>query len=166
MILTKLKDFLDQQKIKYAVITHSEAFTAEEIAVTSHVPKKEIAKTVIVKLDDKMTMAVVPATDMVDLRLLKKSLGATKAELASEDEFKDRFPQCEVGAMPPFGNLFDMDVIIADDFTRDGAIVFNAGTHRDLVRMAYRDFERLVQPRIAAFSVVRKSHADDWNTKV
>jgi Ala-tRNA(Pro) deacylase len=155
MILKKLTDFLDSHDIKYTVLSHSQAFTAREIATTAHVPGKELAKTVIVKVDDRMMMAVVPASDMVDFKSLRKLIGATSVRLANEDEFKGLFPECELGAMPPFGNLYNMDVLVADDLVEDQEIAFNAGTHRELVKMAYKDFERLVQPKVVRISVRR-----------
>jgi len=152
MPVKKLKDFLDNQKIKYVTITHSPTYTAQEIAASAHIPGKELAKTVIVKLDDKMAMAVLPASSKVVFDLLKKAAGANKAELASEKEFKDLFPECEVGAMPPFGNLYGMEVFVADSLAEDEEIAFNAGSHTELIRLAYKDFERVVKPKVAIFS--------------
>jgi Ala-tRNA(Pro) deacylase len=163
MVLKKLKEFLDSHNIKYTVLSHSQAFTAQEIAAVAHVPSKELAKAVIVKFDGKMIMVVVPASDMVDFKSLKKLVGATAVRLANEDEFKGLFPECELGAMPPFGNLYNIDVLVADDLAEDQEIAFNAGTHRELVKMAYKDFEHLVQPKIARISVKRNiSEEEGW----
>jgi len=148
----KLKDFLSREGVKYVSIYHSPAYTAQEIAALTHIPGKELAKTVMVKLDGKMAMAVLPASYRVDLDLLKKASGARSVELASEEEFRDRFPGCEVGAMPPFGNLYGMEVYAAQSLAKDKTIAFNAGTHFELIRMAYQDFERLVQPKVVKFS--------------
>jgi len=148
----KLREFLDKGNIRYVTITHSPVYTAQEIAASAHVPGKELAKTVVVKLDGKMAMAVLPASDKVDFELLRKVSGAGKAELASEQEFKDLFPECDVGAMPPFGNLYNMDVFASDSLARDEEIAFNAGSHTELVRMKYKDYERLVKPRTAVIS--------------
>ena len=104
MPVKKLKDFLDAEKVKYIMISHSQAFTAQETAASAHISGKELAKTVMVKIDGKMAMAVLPASYRVDFELLKKAAGAKEAELATEDEFKGMFPGCDVGAMPPFGN--------------------------------------------------------------
>ncbi len=153
MALTRLKEFLDSHNIKYVVISHSLAYTAQGIAALTHIPGQELAKTVMVKIDAVLAMAVVPASCHVDLRLLKDVVGAKTVELAAEGEFKDRFPDCDLGAMPPFGNLYDMDVYVADSLTEDEEIAFNAGSHTELVRMAYRDFERLVQPQVMRFAV-------------
>jgi Ala-tRNA(Pro) deacylase len=150
----KLKEFLDHQNIKYVSITHSKAYTAQQIAASAHIPGRELAKTVMVELDDQMVMAVLPASYQVDLDQLADAVGARTARLASEREFKDLFPDCEIGAMPPFGNLYGMDVYVAKSLTKDDQIAFNAGTHTELIQMAYDDFERLVQPKVISFSMV------------
>jgi len=152
MPVQKLKEFLDSNDVKYVVIKHSAAFTAQEIAASAHVPGKELAKTVMVKIDGKMAMAVVPASYRVDMERLKSVAGAGSVELASEQEFKDMFPACEVGGMPPFGNLYDMDVFVAQSLAEDEEIAFNAGSHTELVRLAFSDFERLVQPKVGKLS--------------
>jgi len=152
MSLTTLKQFLDSQQIKYIVISHSVAYTAQGIAALAHIPGKELAKTVIVKIDGVLAMAVVPASRHVDLVLLKAAAAAKTAELASEADFKSRFPDCETGAMPPFGNLYQMAVIADENLARDQVIAFNACTHRELVRLTWEDFERLVKPKIANIS--------------
>jgi len=148
MSLTKLKEFLDANKVKYVAISHSVAYTAQGIAALVHIPGKELAKTVVVRIDRDLAMAVVPASCHVDLALLKKAAGASTVQLATEDEFKDRFPDCETGAMPPFGNLYGMTVFADEGLTEDQEIAFNAGSHRELVRMAWLDFERLVKPKM------------------
>ena len=153
MPVKRLKEFLDSHNMKYVTISHSRAFTAQETATSAHIPGKELAKTVMVKTDGKMAMAVLPASYKVDFDLLKKATGSGKIEIADEEEFKGLFPGCEVGAMPPFGNLYGMDVFVAKSLTEDEEIAFNAGSHRELVRMAYKDFEGLVKPRVMKFSV-------------
>ncbi|MEK9135628.1 MAG: YbaK/EbsC family protein [Bacteroidota bacterium] len=160
MVLKRLVEFLDDNKIKYVVIHHSQAFTAREVAASAHIPGKDIAKTVIVKTDGKPTMAVLPASQMIDLRLLKEATGASKVELAGEAEFNTLFPECEVGAMPPFGSLFGMEVVVADTLTQDEEIAFNAGSHRELVKMSYKDFEHLVKPKVLKFSIERRVRPD------
>ena len=151
MPVKKLKDFLDSNNIKYVVISHSTAYTAQEVAASSHIPGKEMAKTVMVKIDDKMAMAVLPAAFKVDFDLLKETIGAGNIELADEYEFKDMFPECEVGAMPPFGNLYGMDVYMAESLVEEEEIAFNAGSHTELIKLAYKDFERLVKPKVLKF---------------
>lgn len=148
MPLARLKEFLDSHKIKYVVISHSVAYTAQGIAALTHISGKELAKTVMVKIDGALAMAVVPASCHVDFGLLKTAAGAKTVELASEEEFRDQFPDCETGAMPPFGNLYGISVFADESLTRDKEIAFNAGSHRELVRMAWEDLERLVRPRI------------------
>ncbi len=106
MPLQKLREFLDQNSVKYVSISHSPAYTAQEIAASAHIPGQELAKTVMVKLDGKMAMAVLPASFKVDLDHLGSATGADAVELATEEEFKGLFPGCEPGAMPPFGNLW------------------------------------------------------------
>ena len=148
----KLKQFLDSHNIKYVSIKHSEAYTAQEIAASAHIPGKELAKTVIVKIDGNMAMAVLPAGYKVEFQLLKEAAKANKVELASEEEFKDVFPDCEIGAMPPFGNLYGLEVFVAKTLAEDNEIAFNAGSHIELIKLAYKDFENLVNPKILKFS--------------
>jgi Ala-tRNA(Pro) deacylase len=153
MPVRKLKEFLDNQNIKYVTISHSAAYTAQEIAASAHIPEKELAKTVMVKINGKMAMAVLPASYNVDFDLFKKVAGTSKVELATEKEFKDMFPGCDVGAMPPFGNLYGMDVFVAESLAEDEEIAFNAGSHAELIRLAYKDFERLAKPKVGRFSL-------------
>jgi Ala-tRNA(Pro) deacylase len=152
MPVQRLKEFLDDNDVRYVRIQHSPAFTAQEIAASAHIPGKELAKTVMVKIDGKMAMAVLPASYKVDMEKLKAATGAGSVELAGEQEFKDMFPACEIGAMPPFGNLYGMEVYAAEVLTEDEEIAFNAGSHTELIRLAYADFERLVQPKVTKLS--------------
>ncbi|MCW0484340.1 aminoacyl-tRNA deacylase [Gaoshiqia sediminis] len=155
MPIKKLKEYLDKNNIEYITIRHSLAYNAQRIAATTHIPGKELAKTVMVKIDGRMAMAVLPASYLINLKLLKETTGAKKVEIANELEFKHLFPDCEIGAMPPFGNLYDMEVYVAESLADDEEIAFNAGTHVELIRMAYADFERLVQPVVLQFSNAR-----------
>ena len=147
-----LKEYLDNNDIKYVSIMHSLAFTSVEIAKHSHIPSKEMAKTVILKVDGELAMAVVPATIKVDIELLKDALDSDNITLATEPEFTKRFPDCEVGAMPPFGNLYDMNVFVDEDLTEDREIAFNAGSHLEVIKMNYKDFENLVKPQFIMLS--------------
>lgn len=147
MTTAKLKQFLDSNQVKYVTIKHSPSYTAQEVAATAHVPGNSMAKTVIVKLDGTMAMVVEPASHKVNFDKLKSLSGAKEVELASESEFQQRFPECELGAMPPFGNLYGMDVFVAKSLSSDGEITFNAGTHSELIKMSYKDFARLVSPK-------------------
>jgi Ala-tRNA(Pro) deacylase len=152
----KLKEFLDSNRVKYVSISHSSAYTAMEIAAMAHVPGKDMAKTVMVKIDGHMAMAVLPATHMIKMDLLKKAIGSGDVRLATEQEFKDKFPDCEVGAMPPFGNLYNMDVYASDSLKEDEEIVFNAGSHTELFKLSYKDFEKLVNPKVVQISYKTK----------
>ncbi len=157
MPVQKLKEYLDSNSVKYVILKHSQAYTAQEIAAMAHIPGKKLAKTVLIKLDGKMAMAVLPATYKVEFEKLQEALGSEKIRLANEQEFKDKFPGCEVGAMPPFGNLYDMEVFVAASLVEDEDILFNAGSHLELMKLAYKDFERLVNPKILRFSTKYKS---------
>jgi Ala-tRNA(Pro) deacylase len=152
MPVAKLRELLDRENVKYVTISHSMAYTAQEIAASAHIPGREIAKTVMVKLDDRMVMAVVPATARVELDLLREIAGAETVALASEDDFKTLFPECATGAMPPFGHLYGMELFADRTLAEDEEIAFNAGSHAELIRMAYSDFERLAKPRLADFT--------------
>jgi len=158
MPVQRLKEFLDKNNIKYVIISHSRAFTAAAIGAITHIPGKEIAKTVMVKLDGKLAMVVVPGSRSIDLAALKASVPVQTALIVPEPEFSDAFPDCEVGAMPPFGILYGLPVYVDEMLTRDEEIAFNAGSHRELVRMSYRDFARLVTPRV--LKIVRKTGAE------
>lgn len=149
MPVARLKEFLDANGVRYDTIPHSTAFTTQEAAAAAHVPGREVAKTVMVKVDGEMAMVVIEAPDHVSLERLRAVTGARTVELASEDEFRDLFPACEPGAMPPFGNLWDLQVFVDRRLREDERIAFAAGSHRELVRMAYGDFERLVTPVVA-----------------
>ncbi len=155
MPVRQLKEFLDRNNVKYVNITHSTAYTAQEIAALTHIKGRDLAKTVIVKLDGVQAMAVLPASFHVDLERLRISVGAKEASLASEGEFRIRFPGCETGAMPPFGNLFQMPVYVDEILTHDQEISFNSGTHNELIRLALADFMRPVKPAVLRFMAER-----------
>jgi Ala-tRNA(Pro) deacylase len=152
MPVKKLKKFLDDNGVKYVRISHSPAYTAQEIAASAHVPGRDMAKVVMVKLDGNMAMVVLPASRHVEFPLLRAATGAREAELASEGEFRDLFPECELGAMPPFGNLYDMAVYVTASLMAEEEIAFNAGSHTELIRMPTEDFNRLVKPEVMRFS--------------
>src|SRR5579864_1384063 len=148
MPLTKLREYLDSNNVKYMVISHSLAYTAQGIAALTHVSGHKLAKTVIVKIDGVLAMAVVQAAHHVDLDRLRAVTGAQTVEIASELEFKKAFPDCETGAMPPFGLLYDMPVYADADLAKNEEITFSAGTHRELVRMSWKDASRLINPTV------------------
>jgi len=144
-----LKEFLDSHQVKYSSINHSPSFTAQEVAASAHVSGKQLAKIVIVKISgsNKLAMVVLPANAHIDFSALKNMIGS-EVDLAKESDFKGKFPECELGAMPPFGNLFGMQVYASNQLSKLDQMVFNAGTHSELMRLAYQDFERLVHPKI------------------
>ena len=148
MPVRKLKELLEKENVKYISKYHSPAYTAQEIAASAHIHGKDLAKTVMLKLDGKMAMVVLPASYQVNLKLLKEVSGAREARLATEEEFKTLFPDCEIGAMPPFGNLYGMEVLVDESLTKNEEIAFNAGSHYELIQLAYKDFEKLVNPKI------------------
>ena len=148
MPVQQLREFLDSRGVKYLTIRHSLAYTAQEIAASAHVSGKEMAKTLVVKIDGRMALVVLPASEKVDLHQVRDETGARNVELATEAEFGSRFPECELGAMPPFGNLYGMETWVTESLTRDHEIAFNAGTHTEVIRMSYADFERLASPKV------------------
>ena len=142
-----LKEFLDKHHVNYLNITHTPGYTAQEIAASAHISGKHMAKTVIVKIGKQFAMVVLPANDHVNFAELKKLTGESDIDLAREADFKSRFPECEVGAMPPFGNLYGMPVFISNKLAQEH-IIFNAGSHSELMQISYDDFMRLVKPKI------------------
>lgn len=152
MPVERLKRFLEEEGVEYETLSHDEAYTAQEVAASAHVPGKELAKTVMVKIDGEMAMVVLPADDRVNLDRVREAADADEVELAGEAEFEDLFPSCELGAMPPFGNLWGMEVFADPRLAEDETIAFEAGSHTELVRVAYGDFERLVGPRVTHVS--------------
>jgi Ala-tRNA(Pro) deacylase len=150
MPVKNLKTFLDSHHVKYVSMTHSPAFTSQEIAAAAHISGKQLAKTVIIKVEGQLAMVVLPAHDQVNFAKLKEAIGVTHIDLASESEFKDKFSGCEVGAMPPFGNLYQMPVYLSSQLTQQDHILFNAGSHSELIEVSFHDFERLVKPKVLA----------------
>ncbi len=152
MPIKKVKEFLDERGVKYTTAKHPEAYTAQEIAASAHIPGKELGKTVIVQLDGRKAMAVLPASYQLDHQKLADLAEAKSVEIVSENEFKELFPECETGAMPPFGNLYDLEVYVAEPLPDDDEVSFNAGSHTELIRLSYADFERLVKPVVGDFA--------------
>lgn len=146
MAVKRLKEFLDENKVRYITVSHSPAYTAQEIAARAHVPGKSVAKTVLIKIDGRLAMAVLPGSFKINFDELKRVVGSENVRLADEHEFIDKFPDCEVGAMPPFGNIYGIDVFVANSLAEDEEIVFNACSHSQLIKMSYSDFEKLVKP--------------------
>ncbi len=154
-IPAKIREYLDSHRIAYQFCTHSPAYTAQGLAHVQHVSGKELAKVVMVVVNGRMMMTVLPGSHRVEIERLEGLLGGQKSRLATEEEFKDLFPDCEVGAMPPFGNLYNLDVWADSELQKHQTITFNAGTHVETIRMNLEDFNRLVQPKTGSFSTLR-----------
>lgn len=148
MITERVRTFLDSNHVKYAVIAHSPAYTAQEIAASMHIRGREMAKTVMVNLNGEMAMVVLPASRRVSIEELQQITGKRDIRLAHENEFASLFPDCDRGAMPPFGNLYGLETFVDPELGKDDIIAFNAGSHTEVVRMHYADFERLAKPKI------------------
>lgn len=146
--LNRLRKFLDESKVEYTHTVHPLAYTAREVASVEHLPQREVAKTVIVWGDNGYHMVVLPANEVVDFQELRTALGLSHARLATEQEVGQLFGDCDLGAMPPFGNLYGMPVYVDRTLAGDERIAFNAGTHRDVVHMRFEDYKRLVSPTI------------------
>ncbi len=147
----RLEAYLREKQVPFEVRHHPRAVTAQEVAASEHVPGKMLAKTVMVLADSKMVMLALPAPYQVDMDKASTALGVGEVRLAQEEEFEDTFSDCEVGAMPPFGNLYKVPVYVEEALAEDETIVFRAGTHTDTMSVRYADFERLVEPTIAEF---------------
>lgn len=151
----RTKEFLDSQGVKYELIKHTPAYTAQEVAAVTHIPGSDIAKVVMVKVDDEFVMTVLPASKRLDLDALQELLGSRQhPRLAGEKEFGGLFPDCELGAEPPFGNLYDVPVVVDADLTKDAQISFNAGNHQEVITIAYDDYARLTQPKVGDIGVL------------
>jgi Ala-tRNA(Pro) deacylase len=153
MPLKRLTYFLDKNKVKYRIQKHETAFTSMEVAATTHIAGKKVAKTVILVIDDVMKMVVLPSTHHIDFEQIREVLNAEYVRLATETEFEDKFPDCELGAMPPFGNLYDMETILSEVMTEEEEIAFDAGTHDEVIIMAYQDYHDLVKPTILPLAI-------------
>lgn len=149
----RTKEFLDSQDISYEVIQHTPAYTAQEVAAVTHISGSEVAKVVMVKVGEQFVMAVLPASKRLDLSALQQTIASKEhPRLAGEKEFGELFPDCELGAEPPLGNLYGLPVVVAQSLAEDEQIAFNAGTHREIIKMAYEDFARLVQPKVGVIA--------------
>lgn len=149
MSLPALEQYLREFRAPFSTLSHGAAYRATEVAARAGVPCRQMAKPVLVHVDGTLAMAVVPADARVDLARLREVTDAGSVRLAGEAEFQDRFPECEPGAMPPFGNLYGMALYVDRQLADDGSVCFNAGSHTDLLRMRYADFERLANPCVA-----------------
>ena len=150
-VVERLRRYLDEQGVSYQVAVHPERYTAQEVAAAVHVSGKALAKIVMVKTGGGFAMAVLPAACRLGVQGVRDLLGDPAATIASEGEFRGLFPDCEAGAMPPFGNLYGLPVCVDDELAARDQITFEAGNHHEVVTMRYADFARLVQPRQAEF---------------
>ena len=148
----RLENYLRENAVSFEVQHHPRVVTAQKVAATEHIPGKMLAKTVMVLADGEMSMLALPAPYEVDLEKMGEVLGAREVRLAEEEEFEDTFPDCEVGAMPPFGNLYELPVYVEEALAEDETIFFRAGTHTETLSLKYTDFEQLVQPSVAKFA--------------
>ncbi len=147
-IAKRVREYLEASQVPYTHCTHRLAYTAQEVAAAQHVPGREMAKTIVVTADLQHLMVVLPAVMKLDMKSLREELPYKHVQLATEKEFSTLFPDSEIGAMVPFGNLYNLPVYVDKSLSANEEIVFNAGTHIDTIRMKYQDFERLVQPKI------------------
>ena len=152
----KLTEFLDHAHIKYEVLHHPEAYSSQQRAQVEHVKGRYHAKVVVVKSDGHQSLAVLPADRLVDLEKFEKLTGKV-AKLADEAEIHIAFPDCAVGAMPPFGSLYGLPTYVDESLTQDDYIVLEAGTHTDAIKLSYKDYERLAEPKVADFAI--RSHS-------
>ena len=152
----RITQYLKAEKIKYKTLKYKPAYTAQEIAASAHIPGQQLAKTVMVELDGEMAMAVLSASYQIDFKKLKKALGVKKTKLATEKAFEDYLPDCELGSTPPFGNLYEMKVIVDKELSNEEMIAFCSGKITELIQLAYQDFEKLVKPEVVEFSLMPK----------
>jgi len=153
MISDQIADFLKQAGVRFEFIRHPRAYTAQMTAEAAHIPGRMMAKTVVVRIGDSWAMLVLPADEKVDMGMVRDIFGTDRCYLAGEDDLLDLFGDCELGGMPPFGNLYGMEVYVAEDLAKDERIAFNAGDHSKLVSMAYADYDRVVHPHVMRFTI-------------
>lgn len=144
--MSSVTEYLNRSHARYTTIPHAPAFTAQEVAAVSHIPGRRLAKTVMVKIDGDLAMVVLPADRRVDLERLRTVAKAHSVRLAGEEEFAAVFPDCELGAMPPLGDRYGLNVYAARELAEDDVIDFNAGSHTELVELPYAEFRRLARP--------------------
>jgi Ala-tRNA(Pro) deacylase len=148
----RLEQYLRENGAGFEVMTHSQVFTMQEVAAALHVPGNQVAKVIIVKAGDELSMFVLPAPYRLNIDQVCTLLGVRKARLANEEEFASLFPDCATGAMPPFGNLYGLPLFVDQSLAEEKNIVFRIGTHRETMKLAYADFSRLAQPIVAEFA--------------
>lgn len=144
--LDRLQRWLRERHVAYSIQHHRQAYTVPEVAMEVHEQGEHVAKVVIAQVDGRLVMLVVPALEQVDFKRAAQLLQAHTARAAHENEFESRFPDCELGAMPPFGNLYAMPTYVDEALTQTSKLVFQAGTHRDTLKLATEDYLRLAEP--------------------
>jgi Ala-tRNA(Pro) deacylase len=150
--MTDLLRYLNSNKVEFHVLEHDPAFSAHDVAVRTNVPESEMAKAIVIKIEERYWMAVLRADQRINEQLLKRTFAAKNVHLAHEEDLGNLFPDCQIGAMPPFGNLYGLPVLVEEGLAEDDEIVFNACTHTKAIRMKFNDFKRLAKPVIAGFS--------------
>ena len=158
-VMKKLRELFDEAKVSYEVYNHPLAYTVQEIAERQHFSGDQMAKVVMLKVDGNLVMGVITGSQKVHLNTVRSNLGAHEVRLETEDEFISRFPDCEIGAMPPFGNLFGVPVYVDPAVEKDESVYFNAGNHVQTVRLCYKDFEKLAKPRVVRLVEEKKKRA-------
>jgi Ala-tRNA(Pro) deacylase len=159
MISMKLREHLDKERVAFKHHVHATAYTSQEIAEAAHIPGREMVKSVILNADESLlVMAVLSANDTANLDVLREEIGCETLRLATESEFRDRFPTCKTGAMPPFGNIFNLPTYCELTLSQNREIEFNAGTHDETIRMGFDDFQRLVNPKMVHFARPYREH--------
>jgi len=157
MSIRQTIDFLDQHDARYVVISHAKAYTAQQVAASTHIPGRDMIKVVAVLIDGQLALAAVPATCDVDTERLRSAADAQVVEIASEWDLADRFPGCELGAMPPIGQPVGVDVYMDRHLAREKFIAFNAGTHSDVIVMQFPDYRRVAHPKLVN---IAREHQD------
>ncbi len=160
--ITDLLRYLNSNKIEFQVLEHDPAFSAHDVAAVAHVPDSEMAKAVLIRIDDHFWMAVLRADQRVNEQMIRRVFGAKHVQLAHEEDLGVLFPDCQIGAMPPFGNLYGLPVLVEEGLADDDDIVFNACTHTKAIRMKFKDFRRLAKPVIGGFA--EPAHAVEERT--
>ncbi len=153
----QVTDFLKKSKVKYKLTKHEPSYTAQNLAAAEHEPGRFVAKPVIVKADGKFVMCVLAAPHKIDFKALKKQLGAKSVKLAEEKDIGELFPDCELGAEPPFGNLYDLPTVMDKSLEADDHIAFQAGSYEKAVRMTMKDYRKLAEPEVFEFTYQQTS---------
>lgn len=162
MPLSRLRKYLDKNSISYTLVSRPPVFTFQGTTVIVHAPGRQVAKTVMVKIDGELALTVLPAASHVDISAFRHEAGVRSAEFATDEEFRDRFPECEIGTMPPFGDLHGLEVFADETLSRNEEITFNARSHRELIQMPWNDFERVVKPTVIRLAARPRAAAVSW----